>query len=137
MDKLPYPELSKPAKYQRRAMMVYMDQQGKPKKEIMEQCKVARTPLRDITNLYKETGSYEDRERSGRPKKYSERDERKILRNVRSGNAKDAVDASAQFNHTHQNQLSSKIICRILKRRGGKAIRKPKKPFLNQKARKV
>lgn len=75
--------------------------------------------------------------KSGPPTKLSPRDKRDLARLIRSGKAKDAVDAAKIFNQDLPRALSTQTIRNALRDEGLVAKKKKKKPKLTRKNRKA
>ncbi|ODQ54602.1 hypothetical protein SAICODRAFT_23870 [Saitoella complicata NRRL Y-17804] len=135
MDEVPYSELSDSGRVLRRARMCALIKIGRSHNEVMEPCKVAPSTLSNITKRCLNSAVFMDVPRSGGPTKHDERDDKRIVRLVRSGVEKNAVVAAAPFNMTAEKPNSAKTVREILHQNGGKSRIKPRKPFLSRKAR--
>lgn len=78
---------------------------------------------------------YKDLPRSGRPRLFSERTERKILRMIKSGELDNAIEVQKHLLNKENLDVSVDTIRRIFHRNGLVARVKKKKPFLSKRHR--
>lgn len=88
-----------------------------------------------IGKRWRETGSYYDRLRCGRPGIFTERNERNIIRHILSGKCHTAVDIQTHLRTEEGVVISAQTIRNVLKRNGLEARVKRKKPLLQRKHR--
>jgi len=97
-------------------------------------CKSHVTIL-NLKKKYEETSKVEDKQRSGRPRKLNERNERTIIRRLMTNECSNAVQLKKSLQINDEINVSSNTVRRALKRNGLSARVKRKKPLLSKKHR--
>ncbi|GAO51141.1 hypothetical protein SAICODRAFT_31931 [Saitoella complicata NRRL Y-17804] len=85
IDDVPYSKLLHDQKPIRRAQIVILHQMGYTNSVVEKERLVARSTLKDTLSRYAKTKTYRDLPRGGRPKSYTEREERELVRSEGKG----------------------------------------------------
>jgi len=105
---------------------------GKFKKQL----KVAKSTVQDSIKRWKESGSYEDKERTGRPRATSLAEDRAIVLISKINRKFTAPEITAEFNRSHSKTISLNTTKRRLRQAGlfGRVV--VKKPLLRNENKK-
>ena len=93
---------------------------------------VSQSTATRLYNLQDTSRNYRDLPRSGRPRLFTERDERRILRLLSSGECETAVDIQRCLKSDYNVNVSADTVRRTLQRNGLVARVKRKKPLLRK-----
>ncbi|XP_065654908.1 uncharacterized protein LOC136081514 [Hydra vulgaris] len=116
--------------------VVGLNKSGLSNQEIGRQLEISECSVRTTLKNYNEFGTVEDKSRSGRPKKMSERDENKaIMLARRNPNINIAEIASDLNTALGAHQVSRSTISKLLKKKLLKSYLATKKPLLSIKDR--
>ena len=121
----------------KRALLVQARTDGMSFREIAKKFNVSRNAVRNAVKIFKDTGHYKDKPRSGRPKKTDHYIEKTIQR-LSEGNRKLTAPAiKSQLETYHGLSLSVKTVQRILIKGGlmGRVARKT--PLISKKNQKL
>jgi len=109
---------------------------GEPTRKIADLEQVSQSGVAKIKMKLASTLDLKDLPRSGRPRILTERDERKIVREIVSNSAQTAVDVQKNLKHNDLLEISTQTVRRALRRNGLRARIKRKKPLLSKNHRK-
>ena len=115
---------------QNRVKIITLKEEGLTLKEIMDRTGSDRRTIQRVCNAYRETGSFQDRSRPGRPKKLNDRQKRVIVRILRKGEATNAESIRKVAKAHHEIDVSRDTIARALDSSGYAVRVKCKKPAL-------
>jgi transposase len=121
---------------EKRYRIVFLKEQGHSASSIGKMMKVSRHSVSEIVQKHKETGTVNDRVRSGRPAMTSQREDRQLVRTSLQDPKLTAVDISRDFkiNDRKHGEVAPSVwtVRRRLRKAGlcGRVARK--KPFLRQ-----
>jgi len=121
---------------EKRSRIHTLHQMGFSTREVAVQEGVNQSSVVRICKKFNETGNFDDRPKSGRPKSLSERYERKLLRYIRSEECSTAVEVQSKFRVDEGIVISAETIRRIFRKNGLVARTKKKKPYLKKTHRK-
>lgn len=99
---------------------------------IARQLLVSEGTVRAVSKKFAEFGSTADRPKSGRPKKTSQREDRKIKRLSTSNPLGSSRDIAVKLRNENQIDVSKSTVCRRLKSLELCARISSKKPFISQ-----
>ncbi|XP_044130794.1 zinc finger protein 174-like isoform X3 [Bufo gargarizans] len=111
-----------------REKVVTLHQQGLSQSKIAKQTGVSRCAVQALLKKHKETGNIEDRRRSGRPRKLSAADERRIMLTCLQNRKMSSSAISSELAETIGTQVHPSTVRRSLARsglHGGIAAKKP------------
>jgi transposase len=120
----------------KRARVCCLVEEGYSIYEIAEREDIHPSTVSRISKRYAGSNDYTDKPRSGRPRAFDKREERKIMRALSSGACQTAVDIAASLRFNDGIDVSPQTIRRVLKRNGLDARIKRKKPLLKKTHRK-
>lgn len=106
--------------------VIRFHQEGKKVSEIVDLKKISDSSVRSIIERYNNHGTVETPRVSGRPRIFSEREERAIEHTMKENRRKNAHVLADEA----PKEASSKTISRILKKRGYRRCVARRKPFL-------
>jgi transposase len=112
-------------------------EQGLSWNKIVQKTGKDRKTVRRICKRVKESGSFKDKSRSGRPSKLSERDCRLIVGVLRKSPKKTAESVRKQVLVSHNIKVCRKTIAKVLKESGYVARVKREKPTLTTSQKKA
>jgi transposase len=112
-------------------------QEGFPSRFIASREKVAQSTVIRIKQKVVATGSVKDLPKSGRPRLFTGRDERNIIRMLSSGECSTAVDIQKNLKNNSKISVSENTVRRVLYRNGLSSRVKRKKPYLKKKHRQL
>lgn len=119
-----------------RAQIVLLSTQGCTQSEIARRMKCSRCAVQTTLKRYKETGTYENRAKSGRKRRTSYRTDRYLYRIALKNRRKSSKELSSELWIKHGISLSSSTVRRRLRAANlhGRIARR--KPYLTQAHRK-
>ena len=127
------PKIQKPhLTIEKQSRICLLSEQGYSTRQIGSIEGVGNKTVARIVAKKKETGSLENKAKSGRPRILQKPDERRILRLITSKECKTAVDIQRKLHSDYNIQISADIVRAVLKRNGFKAYIRAKKPFLKK-----
>jgi len=118
---------------EKRARISVLLEEGYTSRQIALREKVAHSTVIRINHKLKSTNSLLNKPKSGRPRIFNKRFERRIIRYILTGECFTAVDIKNKLKIQENINTSSETIRRILKKNGFKSKVKSKKPFLSKK----
>jgi transposase len=122
---------------EKRAQVVVLKEQGIANKEIVAATGLSVRAIQYINKNVKQTHSFKDRPRSGRPPKLTDRNKRTIARMVKKKETSTATAISKALKSSHQITVSPDTVKRSLKSFGYACRIKKKKPRLTEKHKKA
>jgi transposase len=122
---------------QQRVNIWTLREQGLSWNKISQMTGKDRKTIRRICKRVKESGSFKDKSRSGRPSKLSERDRRMVVGVLRKSPNKTAEAVRKEVLSSHNIKVCRKTIARVLKESGYVSRVKKKKPFLTSSHKKA
>ena len=127
------PKVQKLNREQKRIQIWTLREEGLTWNQIVEKTGKDRKTVRRICKRVKETGSFKDKPRTGRPPKLNERDRRQITRILRKNPVKNAEAVRKEALSSLKLKVSRNTIARVLKDAGYAARVMKKKPLLTKK----
>jgi transposase len=118
---------------EKRSRISVLIEEGYSSRQIAFREKVAHSTIIRINQKLKSTGSLQNRPKTGRPRLFTKRFERKIIRYILTNECFTAVDIQNKLKIQEKINVSVETIRRILKANGFKSKVKSKKPFLSKK----
>lgn len=115
---------------EKRAQIVILSQAGSSQRKIAQFVGVSKTTVQYTLQRYAETGSYADRKRSGRPKKTTSSDDRRIQVISKRSRMKTVPDIRAEINESLPQPISESTVTRRLHEIGLYGRVAAKKPLL-------
>ena len=97
---------------------------------------MSKSAISKIIKRYRETGSVEAKRNSGRPKKFTEREERSLVRNCITNPGLSSKAIAGEYNQSNESEnktISASMVRKILFRRNLRSYRARKKPFLSDR----
>jgi transposase len=119
--------------FEKRARISVLLEENYTSRQIALREKVAHSTVIRINQKLKLTNSLLNRPKTGRPRFFTKRFERKIIQYILTGECSTAVDIKNKLKIQENIDVSAETIRRILKRNGYKSKVKSKKPFLSKK----
>jgi transposase len=120
---------------EQRARIISCLSSGESTRSIADAEGVSQSAVAKISKRKHLMVNFKDLPRSGRPRIFSERGERQIVRDIVSGSADTAVEVQARLCTSDKIDVSVQSIRRVLQRNGLSARIKRKKPLLQRKHR--
>jgi transposase len=117
---------------EKRARIFTFLEEGYSSRFIATKENVHRSTVLRIHQRKEETGSFENKPKSGRPRVLSVHTERQILRLVASNQCSTAIDIQKQLQNFEKIKVSADTIRRTLRRNGLVSRIKKKKPYLRK-----
>lgn len=115
---------------EQRHRIIVLNEEGYSCTEIAQRVKCHRTTVSRVVNKYKKTGSVHDRQRSGRPRKSTKRQDR-TLRRISLGNRKlTSPQINRIWSETCNVEVCTSTVRRRLLAKGLKGCRARSKPYL-------
>ena len=105
--------------------------------KISSQLNIPRSTIRSIWKKYTETNTTDNKSCTGRPKKFTDRDERNLVRLIKKNRKLSLRQLTTKFNDTYPSKMSLRTIRRILKRRKIKSYVAQKKFLLTNRHRSI
>jgi transposase len=125
--------MSQQLSLEKRTRISVLLEEGYTSRQIAFREKVAHSTVIRINQKLKLTGNLQNRPKTGRPRLFNKRYERRIIRYILTGDCSTAVDIQNKLKIHEEIDVSAETIRRILKRNGFKSKIKSKKPFLSKK----
>jgi transposase len=125
------------AKEEKRCQIWTLKQAGLTNKEITNQTGSSTRTIQKICKRVRETNSFKDRPKTGRPQKLSPRNQRLALKILKKKQATTAEGVSRVLGEEHNINVSRKTIARAFNRHGFVSRIKKKKPKLTEKHKKA
>lgn len=123
---------------EQRSAVIALHQTGMTEREIAKARKISKTAVHNAIHRYYQTGSFQDRPRSGRPKITSETEDNFIVTTSKRNRRLTAPEIQATINKTRTKPISLTTVKRRLRKKGlfGRvAVRKPLLRPQNRKKR--
>jgi transposase len=117
---------------EKRARIATLLEEGYSTRQIADREGLSHTAVWKIGKRAEKYHTYRDLPRSGRPRRFTEREERKIVRLVKSGKCETAVDVQSQLRAEEDVNVSTNTLRRIFQRHDLVARVKRKKPLLTR-----
>lgn len=115
-----------------RQKIIVLHEEGYSQRQIVQKTQVSRTAIREIIKKYKNTGTLEDKTRSGRPPKLNKHDI-KYLKNLSLRNRKKTSSELAQdIQAATGTKVTSSCVRRHLLKAGLRGCVAVKKPLLRR-----
>ena len=127
----------KVTRQERRVQVVSMKDAGMSNKDIASKTGLTVRGIQKIFKNVKQTKSFKDRPRNGRPQKLTVRNKRQIIRMIKKKEATTATKISKTLKTHHNIQVSRDTVARALKSSGYSCRIKKKKPRLTEKHKKA
>jgi transposase len=121
---------------QKRVIAVTLKKEGVTNKEIAKKTGLTIRGIQTINKRVKQTQSFKEKPRTGRPGKITDRDKRLILRILKSKQAGTATEICKVLKTSHKIEISRQTVARVLNSFGFSCRIKKKKPRLTVKHRK-
>ena len=122
---------------EKRAQVTALKNQGISNQEIAVATGLSVRGIQKIFKTVKQTNSFKDRPRQGRPPKLTDRNKRATIRILKKNEASTATAISKVLKTSHKIQVSRQTVARALKSFGYACRIKKKKPKLTEKHKKV
>ena len=122
---------------EKRAQVTALKNQGVSNQEIAVATGLSVSGIQKIFRTVKQTNSFKDRPRSGRPPKLSDRNNRTIVRMLKNKETQTATNISKALKTSHKIEVSRFTVARALKSLGYACRIKKKKPKLTEKHKKA
>jgi transposase len=122
---------------EKRAQVVALKNQGISNHEIAVTTGLSVRGIQKIFSTVKDTNSFKDRPRCGRPPKLTDRNKRTIVRMLKKKETSTATAISKALRTPHQIEVSPDTVGRALKSLGYACRIKKKKPKLTEKHKKA
>lgn len=120
-----------------RKIVLRLHQENKSYAEIAKVINRSRYTIRNIIKRFQGGNSLRNRHRTGRPRKITEREERKIVRTVKKKPKITASEISAMLRADDNLNVHSETVRRALKRAGLSSRIARKKPLISKKNKKL
>lgn len=91
---------------------------GRSRRSVAAELHLAESSVRHIYNRYLDTGSYDHRPRSGRPRCTDAREDRKIVRSALRDPFATATTLAGRANESREDPISSRTVLRRLNEQG-------------------
>ena len=121
---------------EKRACIVTLRETGRTVRSVASKEDVSHSTMTRIRQRYLETKLYKDKQRSGRPRLTGEREERMVVRLIKSGTCATAIQVHKYLETFHGINMSVQTVRNILRKHGYVGRVKVKKPYLKKKHRK-
>jgi transposase len=122
---------------EKRAQVAALKNQGVSNQEIAVATGLSVSGIQKINRTVKQTNSFKDRPRSGRPRKLSDRNNRTIVRMLKKKETQTATTISKALKSSHNIEVSRFTVARALKSHGYACRIKKKKPKLTERHKKA
>jgi len=117
-------------------LAVQLREDGYSLKNIAQTIKKPHSTVQYIINRYNETGSFEDRKRTGRPQKLKSNQKRDILRTVVMEPKISATKLAGMIDTDYNIKVVPQTICNVIRIAGYKGCVTRKKPFISKISKK-
>ena len=117
-------------------LIVALSESVKNKAELSRLLNIPRTTITSVLRNYKRTGSVENLKRSGRKKKFTNRDRNALLRLVKANRRLNLQDITSKLNECKSQTFSKKTVQRVLHSEGYKRRSAKKKVVVREVNRK-
>ena len=108
---------------------------GKSYNEIASELGLSRSTAIRIVGKYMQTGNVTKKKNIGRPRTFTDREERLIVRNLLKSNEQSASEIAKRLSEEQKKEISAECVSRVMKRHGFFARKKIRKPFLTRRQR--
>ncbi|CAG8850082.1 42472_t:CDS:2, partial [Gigaspora margarita] len=122
---------------ERRARIYALVREGYPSRYVAKKESVSQSSVVRISQKAVKTGSVKDLPKSGRPREFTERDERNMIRLLASGECSNAVEIQKKLKIDRKIETSENTVRRILRKNGLSSRVKRKKPVLTERTRRI
>jgi len=120
-----------------RAQCVALSKVGMTCREISNIVGISKSSVQRALKRYEETGGFQDRRHTGRPKKLNDRNIRMLKRIVQNDGRYSARETTIRLNNTLNNPVSIRTVINYLQQCGYEYKTKRTKPFLSKNHQKV
>ena len=128
--------MSKPhISFEKRARICLLIEQGSSTRQVAELEGISHSSVARIIRRRRETGSLNNKPKSGRPRILQRHDERKAIRLLKSNKCQTAIDVQRKLFVDYNKKVSADTIRRIFKRNGLQSRVLKKKPFLKKSSK--
>ena len=114
--------------YEQRVKIITLANEGHPTRYIASRMGVYQSTVVRTLQRMRETGSVKDKPKTGRPRRFSVRTERKVVRLITSNKCSTAIDIQGKLRTEDNIQVSSETIRQTLQRNGLRSRVKKKNP---------
>jgi transposase len=120
-----------------RKLIISKHEQGESIVNISKICNLNYNSVKSIIRRFKQNGSIEIKQRSGRPKKVTPRRERNIIREMKKNRKLKKNELLRAINDNQNIKISSFTLKRLLNKNGYNQRKARKKPFISSKNKKL
>ncbi|CAG9565363.1 unnamed protein product [Danaus chrysippus] len=117
---------------EQRLRIKILHEQGMSQVKIAREVKCSRCAVQYAINRFKETGTHENRPRTGRRKVTTEREDRLLIRQSLQNRKKTALELAAALSEAKGSSVSVYTVRRRLLKAGLKGFKARKKPWLSE-----
>lgn len=117
---------------EQRLRIKILHEQGMSQVKIAREVKCSRCAVQYAINRFKETGTHENRPRTGRRKVTTEREDRLLIRQSLQNRKKTALELAAALSEAKGSSVSVYTVRRRLLKAGLKECKARKKPWLSE-----
>lgn len=121
---------------QKRITIQLLKEQGKSQVEIARIVKCSRRAVQYAIKRFEDTGSHDNRQRTGRKRVTTEREDRKLIRESLKHRKKTSSELAADLTEEIGRPISARTARRRLTEAGLKGCKARKKPWLSEKNKK-
>ncbi|XP_055903333.1 uncharacterized protein LOC129939369 [Eupeodes corollae] len=118
-----------------RKIVIKLKNEGMSMAKIGKSLDLSKASVQTIIKNYNETGHYDSRPRSGRPRKLDDRTMRKVVRKVVENPKQSAIKLAAELQSFESITVHPETVRRVLKRSGLSSRVARKKPLISSKNR--
>lgn len=122
---------------EQRLRIKFLSEQGMSQVKIAREVKCSRCAVQYTLKRFKETGSHQNRFKSGRKHLITPREDRLLIRQSLQDRKKSSSEIAAAFSNVEGKLLSASTVRRRLLKAGLKGCKPRKKPWLSEKNRKA
>lgn len=122
---------------EQRLKIKILHEQGMSQVKIAREVKCSRCAVQYAINRFQETGSHENRPRTGRKRVTTDRDDRLLIRQSLQDRKKTAIDLAASLSEAKGKPVSVHTVRRRLLKAGLKGCKARKKPWLSEHNMKI
>lgn len=112
-------------------------EEGKNQTQIAKEVKCSRCAVQNAIKRYSQTGSHVNREKSGRKKITTPREDRFLIRSSLKNRKKTSSELASELSKDRGKKISSRTVRRRLGEVGLKGCKARKKPWLSEKNKKA